>query len=128
MALELLQKVCAFEKDGEANKAPQVFLVQPLAVGLSGTPSTRYGIVRIQSIAWTSMGEQNIGLDSQTDFLQIPQSNDSVMDVARKLIALADVVRRGRSIATATKFAASIIQEKEPVKITVDEMKALGWP
>ena len=70
------------------------------------------------------MEEQGIGLDSQIDFLQIPQSNDSVVDVAQKLIALADAVRRGQSIATATKFAGSMTQEREPENIAVDEMNA----
>ena len=67
------------------------------------------------------MGEERLGLSSQTDFLQIPQSNDSVMDVARKL---ADAVRNGQSIATASKFAASMTQEREPMNIAVDGMKA----
>ena len=68
------------------------------------------------------MEQPILHLDSQTDFLPIPQSDDSVANVARKLTALADAVRRGQSIAAATKFAASMTQEREPMNIAVSEM------
>lgn len=44
---------------------------------------------------------------SQPDTLPIPQRSDSIDTLERTMIALADVVRRGESIAFATNYAAS---------------------
>lgn len=56
------------------------------------------------------------------DCLQIPQSDDSSADIARKLTALTEAVRRGQSIAAVTNYAASMTQEREPMNIAVTEM------
>jgi hypothetical protein len=56
------------------------------------------------------------------DCLQIPQSDDSSTDIARKLTALTEAVRRGQSIAAVTNYAASMTQEREPMNIAVTEM------
>src|ERR1700761_236986 len=56
------------------------------------------------------------------DYLQIPQSNDSTTDAARKLTALKDAISRGQSIAAVTNYAASMTQEREPMNIAVTEM------
>ncbi|RYP04009.1 hypothetical protein DL764_004741 [Monosporascus ibericus] len=59
---------------------------------------------------------------SHLDCLAIPQSNDSINVLQRKLTALADAVCRGQSIAVMTNYAASTIQQRDPVKIAVSEM------
>ncbi|KAH6977694.1 hypothetical protein EDB80DRAFT_266833 [Ilyonectria destructans] len=56
------------------------------------------------------------------DRLPIPQSGDSIDVLQRKLTALADAVRCGQSIAVVTNYAASTIQERDPVKIALAEM------
>ncbi|KAI9655975.1 MAG: hypothetical protein M1821_005036 [Bathelium mastoideum] len=63
--------------------------------------------------------EANYG---RTDFLQIPRDDDSVGHIAQKFAALADAVRHKRSIAAATKFAASMTQGRAPMSIAVNEM------
>ena len=62
---------------------------------------------------------------SNPDCLPIPQIGDSIVVVGRKLIALADAVRRGRSIAVVTHYAASTNQERDPVKVAVADMSPL---
>ncbi|KAG8531635.1 uncharacterized protein KY384_003266 [Bacidia gigantensis] len=54
--------------------------------------------------------------------MQIPQSEDSIADVARKLTALADTVRHGQSIAAVTKYVASTTQKRKPLDSAVTEM------
>ena len=68
------------------------------------------------------MEQQAFRPESHTDYLQIPQNGDSIADVARKLTALADVVRHGQSIAAATKYVASMTQKREPLDSAVTEM------
>jgi hypothetical protein len=64
---------------------------------------------------------------SDFDRLPIPEIGDSIDVLQRKLTALAGVVRRGQSIAVATSYAASTIQERDPVKIAVSEMPPLEF-
>jgi hypothetical protein len=54
--------------------------------------------------------------------LPIPQSGDSIAVIQKKLTALADAVSRGQSIAVVTKYAASTVQERDPMKLAVAEM------
>lgn len=59
------------------------------------------------------------------DRLSIPQPGDSVAVMQQKLAELADAVRRGQSIATVTEYAASTVQERDPVRLAVSEMPPL---
>ena len=59
--------------------------------------------------------------------MQIPQSEDSIADIARKLTALADAVRHGQSIAAATKYVASMTQKRDPLDSAVTEMTKLEY-
>ena len=69
------------------------------------------------------MEQQAFRLDHHnTDYLQIPQSEDSIADIARKLTALADAVRHGQSISAATKYVASLTQKREPLDSAITEM------
>ena len=68
------------------------------------------------------MEQQAFRLESHTDYLKIPQSEDSIADVARKLTALADAVCHGQSIAAATNYVASMTQKREPLDSAVIEM------
>jgi hypothetical protein len=56
------------------------------------------------------------------EYLQIPQGDDSLAEVARKLTALAEAVRQGRGIAAVTYYAASMTQEREPMNTAVAQM------
>ncbi|WEW56612.1 hypothetical protein PRK78_002060 [Emydomyces testavorans] len=57
------------------------------------------------------MEHQAIELDSHMDLLQIPQSDDSSAQVARKLTALVQAVRCGQSIAAVTKPFGMVYEE-----------------
>ncbi|KAF2096267.1 hypothetical protein NA57DRAFT_79034 [Rhizodiscina lignyota] len=56
------------------------------------------------------------------EYLQIPQADDSPTEVARKLSALAEAVRFGKSIAAVTNYVASLTRERQPTNIAAAEM------
>ena len=79
----------------------------------------------METVARTSAASTQAGPStsaSQPDRLPIPQSGDSIAVIQKKLTALADAVSRGQSIAVVTKYAASTVQEHDPVKLAVAEM------
>jgi hypothetical protein len=67
-------------------------------------------------------GEADLEPHGDMEYLQIPQGDDCLAEVARKLTALAEAVRKGQSIAAVTNYAASMTQEREPMNTAVAEM------
>lgn len=61
-------------------------------------------------------------LDASTSMLSIPDRNDSIFVLHRKLTALAEAVRRGQSVAYVTNYTASTAQERDTTKKAVAEM------
>ncbi|KAJ2899481.1 hypothetical protein MKZ38_003038 [Zalerion maritima] len=59
--------------------------------------------------------------------LPIPETGDSISILGQKLVALANVVRSGQSIATVTNYVACPNQERDPVKIAIAEMPPLEF-
>jgi hypothetical protein len=60
--------------------------------------------------------------DSKPDSLPIPQSGDSIAVLQKKMLALAEVVRRGQSVAIMTNYAAAANQERDATNKAVAEM------
>jgi hypothetical protein len=59
---------------------------------------------------------------SHPDSLPIPYRGDSIAVLQRKMMALADAVRRGQSVAFVTNYAASTSQERDATRKAVAEM------
>lgn len=61
---------------------------------------------------------------NRLDNLPIPQEEDSITALERKLVALAEAVHSGKSVALVTSYAACAIQERDTTKKAVAEMSS----
>jgi hypothetical protein len=64
-------------------------------------------------------------LERPSDVLSLPQPEDSASLLRSKLLTFKDVVLRNQSIAVATNYTATAIQERDSTKIAVDQMLLL---
>ena len=69
-------------------------------------------------------------IESDPNVLEIPRKEDSLTDFCSKLVAIADMVTEGHSVAVVTGYAAATNQEQRAVQAAVSQMpprEAAAW-